>query len=210
MIVFYAAKTTHNHDDLLFMALLLTGFFALMRLGELTYSDDKSLHDPRKVTKRSSVLISNDTFQFFLPSHKADRFFEGNTVIVHKNGTHVCPFSIFKMYLASRNIAFPFSSPLWLTKDGSIPTRAFFIRRLRLFFDSNIAGHSMRAGGATFMAENGYAPSLIQAAGRWASTAFQLYIRKNPVLIQALLFAREHENTSSARQPSTGDVSSPA
>ncbi|KAF9004499.1 hypothetical protein BDZ89DRAFT_1237589 [Hymenopellis radicata] len=45
-----------------------------------------------------------------------------------------------------------------------------------------------KAGGATAMAEDGSPPHLIQAAGRWASDTFQIYIRKNPVVLQALLF----------------------
>ena len=61
---------------------------------------------------------------------------------------------------------------------------------MRLFFVDDIAGQSMRAGGATSLAENGILPHLIQAIGRWASLAFQIYIRKNPVLLQALLFRR--------------------
>ncbi|KAF9026754.1 hypothetical protein BDZ89DRAFT_1102066 [Hymenopellis radicata] len=43
------------------------------------------------------------------------------------------------------------------------------------------------------MAEDGCAPHLIQAAGRWASNTFQIYIRKNPVLLQALLFNRTQQ-----------------
>ncbi|KAF9039506.1 hypothetical protein BDZ89DRAFT_945355 [Hymenopellis radicata] len=45
----------------------------------------------------------------------------------------------------------------------------------------------------TAMAEDGCAPHLIQAAGRWASNTFQIYIRKNPVLLQALLFNRTQQ-----------------
>lgn len=48
----------------------------------------------------------------------------------------------------------------------------------------------MRSGGATSLAECGVPPNLIQAMGRWASDAFQVYIRKNPVLMQALMFGR--------------------
>jgi len=40
-----------DHDDILFLAQLLTGFFALFHLGEMTYPDDPELRDPRKVTK---------------------------------------------------------------------------------------------------------------------------------------------------------------
>ena len=49
VIVFYANST--RHDDLLFVAMLLTGFFALLRLGEMTFPDDKSIRDWRKVTR---------------------------------------------------------------------------------------------------------------------------------------------------------------
>jgi hypothetical protein len=47
----------------------------------------------------------------------------------------------------------------------------------------------MRAGGATSLAENGVAPHIIQGIGRWASPAWQIYIRKHPVLLQAMLHA---------------------
>jgi len=60
---------------------------------------------------------------------------------------------------------------------------------MRLFFATDIGGQSMRAGGATSLAEHGVPPSLIQAIGRWSSDAFLIYIRKNPVLIQALLYS---------------------
>ena len=73
-----------DYDDRLFIAQLLTGFFALFCLGEMTYPDDPQLRDPRKVTKRNSVRLSDTSFQFFLPGHKADRFFEGNRIIVWK------------------------------------------------------------------------------------------------------------------------------
>jgi hypothetical protein len=190
----YTSST--NYDDLLFVAMLLTGFFALLRLGELTYPDDVSIRDPRKAIKRASVQVTDHNYQFFLPGHKADRFFEGNIVIVPKNPTRTNPLAAFNTYLAARDRAFPYSSPLWLTSNGRVPTRSFFMRRIRTFFETDVGGHSMRAGGATCMALNGCAPSLIQAAGRWASDAFQIYIRKNPVLLQAFLFAREQRQAT--------------
>jgi hypothetical protein len=189
IVIDHYANST-SHDDLLFVSQLITGFFALMRLGELTISDDKSLFDYRKITKRTSVLISNDNYRFFLPSHKADRFFEGNTVIIQHHMGTINPLSFFKKYLNSRDCLFPFSTDLWLRADGSRPTRSFFIRRMKIFFSNDVAGQSMCAGGATLLAENGIPPHLIQAIGRWASPAFQIYIRKNPVLLQALLFGR--------------------
>ena len=74
-------------------------------------------------------------------------------------------------------------------QNGAVPTRHFFVSRLRRYFDRDVAGQSMRAGGATSLAENGIPPSLIQLIGRWTSDAFFIYIRKSPVLIQALLYS---------------------
>jgi hypothetical protein len=181
----------HNptHDDLLFCTQLSVGFFALMRLGELTWPEDKDLRNPRKLIKRNSVVITNDSFQFFLPGHKADKFFEGNTIILRTNPFPCNPMSLFRMYLRSRDHLFPLSPPLWLKSDGTVPTRSFFMRRLHLFFEKDVGGQSMRAGGATSLAENGVAPHIIQGIGRWASGAWQIYIRKHPVLLQAMLHA---------------------
>jgi hypothetical protein len=58
-----------------------------------------------------------------------------------------------------------------------------------LWFDKDIAGQSMRAGSATSLAENGVAPHIIQGIGCWASDTWQIYIRKHPVLLQAMLHA---------------------
>ena len=183
-------SNSSSHDDLLFVSQILTGFFALMRLGELTVPDDKSIFDHRKITSRTLVSLSNNDYHFFLPGHKADKFFEGNTIIIQRRADFINPLLHFKKYLSSRDRLFPFSSDLWLRADGSRPSQTFFIRRMKLFFSHDVAGQSMRSGGATYLAELGVSPNLIQAIGRWASSAFQIYIRKNPVLLQALLFGR--------------------
>ncbi|KAF9030108.1 hypothetical protein BDZ89DRAFT_1245282, partial [Hymenopellis radicata] len=104
-----------THDDILFVAMLCTGFAGLMRLGELAVPDDRNIRDYRKCSLRSSVIGIDGGYGLDLPYHKGDR-------------------------------------------------------------------------GATAMAEDGSPPHLIQAAGRWASDTFQIYIRKNPIVLQALLF----------------------
>lgn len=194
VINYYSRSTIH--DDLLFVTMLLIGFFALMRLGELTDPDNKKLRNPLKVTKRTTVLISDEYFQFFLPGHKADRFFEGNTILLSRQPHgQINTYHQFSAYLASRDKLFPYCSPLWLRSNGTIPSRSWFINRLRVFFPKNIAGQSLRAGGATSLAEMGSPPSLIQAIGRWSSESFRIYIRKNPIIIQAMLFARQKDPT---------------
>ena len=71
-----------SHDDLLFTALLVTGFHVLLRLGELTFLDNQAIRDWRKVTRRTSLRVHSQDYKFLLPAHKADHFFEGNWVLV--------------------------------------------------------------------------------------------------------------------------------
>jgi hypothetical protein len=180
-------QTSRHHDDLLFVAMIMTGFFGLLRLGEMTFPDDSSLRNWKKVTRRNTVKVSDSHYEFLLPGHKADRFFEGNKIIIMAQRFGLHPKLHFSHYLTSRDLLHPIASPFWLTAAGTVPTRSFFISRLRLFFQSDVAGQSMRAGGATALAEHGVSPSIIQAAGRWASEAFLVYIRKNPTLLQGFL-----------------------
>jgi len=179
-----------SHDELLFAAIILTAFYALMRLGELVFPDKRDHRNYRKLSLRHSVSVLPSQYSFFLPYHKGDRFFEGNTIVVQKNETPTNPYHHFLAYLASRDSRFPLHPELWLTSRGSVPTRHWFISRLRTFFPKNIAGHSLRSGGATSLAEGGADLDTIQAVGRWSSNAFRIYIRKNPVVIHAILLGR--------------------
>ena len=61
---YYATSTQHN--DLLFVAMLLTGFFALMCLDELTFPDDKSLCNWWKITHRESVVVNAQFHEFLI------------------------------------------------------------------------------------------------------------------------------------------------
>jgi hypothetical protein len=183
-------SSSSSHDDFLFCALLCTGFYALLRLGELTYPDSRKLQNPRKLSRRSSVSFpDNSSFQFLLPSHKVDPFFEGNNIVVRRllpNG--IDPLPLFMQYLVSRDNLFPFKPELWIRSNGSVPTCSFFTTQLRQFCDASYAGQSLRSGGATALAGAGVSPHIIQGIGRWSSEAFRIYMRKSPVLIQALLF----------------------
>ena len=179
-----------SHNNLLFMSMLLTGFFSLMHLGKMTFPDDKTIQDWRKISRRRTVILQDNNYSFQLPFHKADRFFTGNTILVTQSESIIDPVHHFKRYLTSRDSLMPFHSALWLRANRTIPTRSFFIRKLRFYFDSEIGGQSMRTGGATFLAEKGVPPSIIQARGRWSSDTFLIYIRRNPALLIDLITAR--------------------
>ncbi|KAJ7177479.1 hypothetical protein C8R43DRAFT_1118468 [Mycena crocata] len=72
------------HDDMLFLSMLPAGHDGLLRLGELTIPDTVALRNARKLTLRQAVKATDANFSFFLPYHKADGFYEGNTIIIQR------------------------------------------------------------------------------------------------------------------------------
>jgi hypothetical protein len=99
--VFNAYDPSPTHDDLLFTVQLATGTNCLMRLAELTSPDSVPLRDYRKVSMRHLVEFLPQGVSFWLPGHKADKFFEGNHLIIRKGGSPDT-YVRFRRYLASR------------------------------------------------------------------------------------------------------------
>ena len=176
-------------DDLLFLSQLLTGFFGLLRLGELTWPDAAAAHDYRKLVLRHTVIITSSSYQFELQTDKSDHLFQGNSILIHHRPLDPDPYSLFIRYLRARDHLFPLHPHLWLTSSGLPPTRSWFLNKLKATLPSpSLGGHSMRAGGATFLAASGVAPAQIQAIGRWRSDTWERYIRTHPTLLQSMLF----------------------
>jgi hypothetical protein len=177
---------THPHNDLLFTTQILTGTDCLMCLAEITWLDKVSLHDYCKVSMCHSVEFLMGTLSFWLPGHKADKFFKGNCLIVRKSAIpnmHAC----FIANRVSHNSLFPIWPELWLHANRTIPTCSWFIARLQHFFPNSITGQLLHAGSATALTEAGTAPNLIQTVSHWTSNTFMCYIHKNPFLFEALL-----------------------
>lgn len=190
----YASSQLHN--DLLFLAIVTTGFFTLQRLGELVQPDKLTLRSARKLPLRHTVQVRDSELEYILPAHKADAFFDGNKILLQKTNQISDAFRHFTRFLHSRDQLFPYYPQLFLTSSGSVPTRAWFISRLRKHFPNDVAGHSMRSGGATALALAGVPDDRIQSLGRWSSDAYQTYIQKNPVLVQSFIWGRPTFNNN--------------
>ncbi|KAJ3882197.1 hypothetical protein F5051DRAFT_309257, partial [Lentinula edodes] len=148
-----------SFDNLLWTVMLATGFYGLLRLAEMTMKDNPQLRNPRKYTRRLSAQISDNFYSFLLLTHKADTTFQGNRVLINDRIAR----QLFVNYLARRDSEFPINPYLWLRENGTVPTRRWFMTQLRsLFPDRDFAGQSMRAGGATALAEDGAPPHIIQ------------------------------------------------
>jgi hypothetical protein len=77
-------------NDLIFISILLTGFFGLLRLGELTLPDDPSLIHSSKTMLRESLRMTSTTYRF-LPVNKTDPFFERNRVVIRSTSDELDP-----------------------------------------------------------------------------------------------------------------------
>ena len=132
-------RNTTVHDDLLFIAMLLTGFFGLLRLCEMTFPDDPVLHNYKKVTRRSTVRLQVTLYEFTLPGHKADRFFEGNKSLSLHNASLFTP-SVTSPHISAPGTQFiqllPLSGSQKLEKSlparSSLPGCASSLRRTLL------------------------------------------------------------------------------
>jgi hypothetical protein len=175
--------------------MLLTGFSALIRLGEMTISNFPANRSSKKITSRHTLSFHHDHFSFQLPFHNADHFYQGSKIVVLSKPTSPHdPLPFMCRYLLSRDASFPFHPELWLTSAGVSPTSSWFTSQLRSTLGPNVGGHSIRSGAATALAVDGVPDHIIQGMGHWSSDAFKVYIRKHPVLLHALIHGRHADN----------------
>lgn len=176
---------TNGFDDTLFFAMLVSGFHALHRLGEITVPDNAKALDERKVIRRTSLFMSacGGFLRYTLPYNKSDPFFLGSTVILSKcQVAGACPVEAMLRYLKLRDVYFLTSPFLFLNSKGRHPSRAWFLSKFRLYFSKEKSGHSMRSGGASALARAGFPLDYIQDIGRWSSEAFKTYVRDHPIM----------------------------
>ena len=85
---------------------------------------------------------------------KTDPFREGQTIVIGRANSNLCPISAMVTYLKSRS-PFPNSGPLFTCQSGSFLTRGRFTSETRLLLSkgeldsSEFAGHSFRIGAVT-------------------------------------------------------------
>ena len=73
-----------SHDNLLFLTMLLVGFFGLLCLGELVQPNTSSLCSATKTSWRHNVCLNWTSFSFIIPQSKADMMFEGDQVDIQR------------------------------------------------------------------------------------------------------------------------------
>jgi len=177
-----------SYDDLLFITILSCCFYACHRSGELVQKNEHSLFDWKKVIKHASLNFSEGHAQYRLPYHKADLFYWGTDIPFSKQEV-ADPVSLLTEYTTLRDHLHRSSPALFLRENGRHPTRAWFEAKFFAVLNCFFGGHSARVGGATFYASLGLSEDIIQALGRWSSSAWKIYVRDNPTIRAELQLA---------------------
>ena len=115
-----------------------------------------------------------------LKSSKTDSFRAGQSLIVARCPSLLCPVSAMQQYFI---LAKPRPGPLFYFASGRYLTRSSVMHLLR---DSartaglpheSLKGHSFRIGAASAAAAAGLPDWLIKVLGHWSSDCYQIYIR---------------------------------
>ena len=111
---------------------------------------------------------------------KTDPFGAGLTVYLGQTDQRISPVTAVLAYMALRG---QHLGPLFLFQDGTCLSKQQLMSRVNEALasqevdSSGFTGHSFRIGAVTTTASMGFEDSLIQALGRWRSSAFLRYIR---------------------------------
>lgn len=122
--------SSSSYDELLFTAIITTGFHGLHRLGELTQPDNTAHRNPRKLITRATFRFSRcgGFAKYMLPHSKTDPFFQGTTVVLASCAVAgACPIEALTRYLIRRDARFDADRPLFLTIEGTTPSRTWFL-----------------------------------------------------------------------------------
>ena len=165
-------QRTNNRDSLMLWAAMTLAFFGFLRIGELTCNStfDPQLH----LMNRDITFMPRNSPQYMLVRlkvSKTDPFRQGQTIVIGKTNSPLCPISAMVAYLNSRPLSLD-SGPLFTYVSGGPLTREKLTRETRLLISKGgldsreFAGHSFRIGAATTAASANLPPWLIKVLGR--------------------------------------------
>jgi hypothetical protein len=170
-----------NGMDPALAATAVIGFFGFFRAGELV---DKGPQHDNCLRRKDVSFDDNGGAAIFLRQSKTDWARRGQTILLHENGTIICPVAHLRYALQTAKDKRP-DAPVFQRQSGAPVTYSQLMEFLRerlavAGFDPAAFGtQSLRIGAATQLAILGFGDATIRAMGRWTSACFQqLYIRQ--------------------------------
>ncbi len=160
----------------LYGAMFVLAFFGFLRSSEYCKSDHNLQFDDVSVTP-SRVKITFRSYKH----HKGPP----TVISIPASDSTLCPTIILKSFLKFRGFQ---SGPLFCTPDLSPISYHTFSQVFNSAINvcnlkGRFAPHSFRIGAATHMAILGYPDHTIQKVGRWNSSAWMAYVRRNNVKV---------------------------
>ena len=113
-------------------AAITLAFFGFLRIGELTC--DSHFNPERHLSFSDVVFMPKSSPRYMLVQlkvSKTDLFRKGQTIVIGKANSHLCPLSAMLAYLESRT-PFPTTGPLFTFQSGSFLTRGRLTNETRL------------------------------------------------------------------------------
>ena len=175
------SKLFHTaYEIAMFRCILLTAFFALLRVSEYTISH--SSPHRRLLCKHVRVAADGSFMRVFIESSKTDQFSKGVSLFIGRasgNCRALCPVQAMLWYKKLRG---PGHGVLFRWQNGKAVSSTCFGRILKqllclVHLDTKLySPHSLRSGGCTALA--GKVPTWkLKAIGRWRSSCVERYIR---------------------------------
>lgn len=187
-IVSRFAAADSDLKDIRTALLFVLGFSGLFRANELINIQAKH------------ITFHSDHLVILVPQSKTDQYREGNNVFISKTNGRICPHNLLLRYFSLADIApkseeYVFRSiqaPRKGSKHASLGPRRLSYTRCRELVKEGVRSigldpkiystHSLRAGGATFMAHsqasNPNLNRLLKIQGRWRSDSSKdIYIK---------------------------------
>ena len=161
-----------NFTKTRFVAMCSLAFHALLRLGEMTNSENNLMLLDVKVETGRII------FQFRFYKHSQG--VQSTHNIPALPGSLSCPVENMSKFLALRGRS---QGPLFTTVYATAVDRRVFSAELRTVIQKlgldpkRYTSHSFRIGAASSLAAEGESDAQIRQAGRWVSSAFLSYIR---------------------------------
>ena len=173
---------------------MVLAFWSLLRAGEYTYNPKpEAPWEETPVLTRGFVTPDEDGLSVFLAKSKVDQRWRGVTLPVGRRGDDVCPQFWVQRWKDATNILRD-DDPLFCNVHGPLDMVNFPVTPLTYqnfasrFKDhcrralgpeaaEHLSTHSLRAGGATWMLDNGVAKETVKRLGRWKSKAWKRYYR---------------------------------
>lgn len=176
-----------HYETLAVKAVLLCGYYACLRIGEIVICSDSDEHT-LKMSNVKAQLVSGRLLKFMikLDSFKHSRIASPWLVMSREKDEENCPVQALVDYLLIR----PHVPGLFFVTEHGLPFKRIHIANVlkasleHIGLDSaSYNCHSLRIGRATDLSMMGKSDEYIRAVGRWSSDAYLKYIRPQVLLL---------------------------